>query len=324
MDNSFHRAWLFKNLPKQEVLMKPGNASHTDKWDRCVQHVADHGGSANAYAVCTASMGDESFKSMDDVSFLAKVDEYVERLGISAGVQKTIFGKGLKSRFTYGQKVTFKGKPAKIVGCIYLGQEPYGSYVYTVQFADGSSNCDVYDSDLNIAKDVGIADAGPVPNSLLAEQDLAPTSEYELEAVNERREGQMDGAKYATRRKSFSKSEDSASTVNAETAVKNMINGFVPHEDIISELVSLHGLDQVAATSLLDMVLGRLGKGQVEEAKKDLIEMAEDTKDTTKTDLAANIKAAQLKSQKATIAARQAAGDAKGKSFGDEWRRSNA
>lgn len=301
-------------LCKSQAFAKPGASIHTKKWDDCVEHVKANSSGANAYAVCTAMFGDDSFKAMDDAGFLAKVDEYIDRLGITAGIK---------------------------------------------------------------AKSVGIGFAGPVPGSLLARQDLegrkASSSEYDLEMSNERRQGQNDGAKYASVRKS----EDSASTVN-ETATKYAdaaVAGFIPHEDIISEMMSLHGLDYMMASDILASVLARVGKssteklakdstvyvcftdsegmeqerafpvkgdadafcevikplgytnvrvefgkGAVEEAKKDLIEMAESDKDTNKTDLAANIKAVQLKGQKATIAAREAAGEAKGKSFKDAWR----
>lgn len=42
---------------------KPGESIHSAKWDSCVQQVADNNPKANAYAVCTAQLGEESFKS---------------------------------------------------------------------------------------------------------------------------------------------------------------------------------------------------------------------------------------------------------------------
>ena len=41
---------------------KPGTSIHTPEWDNCIQQVQNQGG-VNGYAVCTAQMGEESFKS---------------------------------------------------------------------------------------------------------------------------------------------------------------------------------------------------------------------------------------------------------------------
>ncbi len=59
-------------------------------------------------------------------------------------------------------------------------------------------------------------------------------------------------------------------------------------------------------------------KGQMEAAKKDLIDAAEDT--DSKKMLAAKIKSAQEKIQNATIAEREKSGEARGKSFADGWK----
>ena len=97
---------------------------------------------------------------------------------------------------------------------------------------------------------------------------------------------------------------------------------FVPHEDIITEMMMHHGLDELTARDILATVLG-FGKGVVDNAKKELIDAAQDT-DASKSDIAARIKAVQLKTQGATIAARERAGEAKGKSFADVWNGSRA
>ena len=47
----------------KEVMTKSGHKDiHTDKWKRCVDKVKARGGGVNAYAVCTSSLGDNSFK----------------------------------------------------------------------------------------------------------------------------------------------------------------------------------------------------------------------------------------------------------------------
>lgn len=67
----------------KSIVEKPGNSIHSAKWDRCIEHVKESGSGKNAYAVCTAMMGEESFKSIeDDATFMAKMDEYMTTLGI--------------------------------------------------------------------------------------------------------------------------------------------------------------------------------------------------------------------------------------------------
>lgn len=75
----FERYW----KGRREVIEKPGESTHSAKWDRCVQHIKDKGGNYNAYAVCTAMLGDESFKSMNDDDFMKEVDIMLRKLGIS-------------------------------------------------------------------------------------------------------------------------------------------------------------------------------------------------------------------------------------------------
>lgn len=51
-----------KGIFPQMQVSKPGPSIHTDKWDRCVADINAKGG-ANAYAVCTAQLGETAFKS---------------------------------------------------------------------------------------------------------------------------------------------------------------------------------------------------------------------------------------------------------------------
>jgi hypothetical protein len=54
-------------INKYETIQKPGaSAIHSKKWDKCVEHVKASGSGKNAYAICTAALGDDSFKSMSD------------------------------------------------------------------------------------------------------------------------------------------------------------------------------------------------------------------------------------------------------------------
>ena len=47
---------------------------HSEKWKRCVEHVKAKGDVDNAYAVCTASLGDDSFKSFAQSDALSSDD----------------------------------------------------------------------------------------------------------------------------------------------------------------------------------------------------------------------------------------------------------
>lgn len=54
--------------------LEPGPGTHSDKWDRCVQHVKDKSGDAyNAYAVCTAALGASSFNQSEAISGTSQV-----------------------------------------------------------------------------------------------------------------------------------------------------------------------------------------------------------------------------------------------------------
>jgi hypothetical protein len=62
-------------------VQKPGDAAHTAQWDRCVSHVKESSPGADPYAVCTAMLGDESFKAMDEAKMNAVMDKALEKLG---------------------------------------------------------------------------------------------------------------------------------------------------------------------------------------------------------------------------------------------------
>ena len=79
------------------TVAKPGNTAHSAKWDRCVEHVRENGDGGNAYAICTAMIGNESFKSMSDDAFMEKVEEYIARLGIYKSKKK--LGKDVGTSF---------------------------------------------------------------------------------------------------------------------------------------------------------------------------------------------------------------------------------
>jgi hypothetical protein len=68
----------------KDIVQKPGASRHSAKWDRCVEEVKSKGGT-NAYAVCTAQLGEESFKAGQfDV---AEVDRYLDIFGKQVNVE---------------------------------------------------------------------------------------------------------------------------------------------------------------------------------------------------------------------------------------------
>lgn len=50
----------------KDQVMKPGASVHTAKWDSCVQQVKASGKDVDPYAVCTAQLGEGSFKSFKE------------------------------------------------------------------------------------------------------------------------------------------------------------------------------------------------------------------------------------------------------------------
>lgn len=71
----------YKNLSQPEF--KKAESTHSPKWDKCVMQVKEGGGANNAEAVCTAMLGTEAFKSMDESSFTEKIKLYMHKLGLS-------------------------------------------------------------------------------------------------------------------------------------------------------------------------------------------------------------------------------------------------
>ncbi len=201
-------------ITKSFVVEKPGSAIHTDKWDRCVEQVESQSEGVSAYAVCTAMLGDASFKSMDDETFDEKIKMYMQKLGIQG--------------------------------------------------------------------------AGPVPNSLLAAQDLERTT------------------------KSIEKTGDLQNFAvwyyDESGARKCAVFGNYTDANAYAGIVDAMGYKDI-----------KIMKGTVEETKKDLIEAAESAEDaygSEKTDLIGRIKNIQVKRQGAIINQR---GPEAEKSFKQKW-----
>lgn len=225
----------------KNTFQKPGDSIHSPKWDRCVEQVESHSKNANAYAVCTAMLGDSSFKSMEDSTFEEKMKMYMEKLGI--------------------------------------------------------------------------AGAGSIPNSLLADQDLEGVTKREdlwLWRQGEEQGGQevnFDSQKFMNFAKTFD------------------LNNFAVwyYDDFGARKCAVFGnaIDAMAYAKLVD-AMGfkdiQILKGQFEQTGKELKEAAEDAEDAegkneTKS-LVERIKGIQLKRQKTVLSMRGA--DTQ-KSFRQTW-----
>lgn len=207
----------FTNYWKQNIE-KPGASTHSQKWDRCIEEVKAKGNGANAYAVCTSMLGQESFKSSQSPEeFQASMDEYMRKLGISG--------------------------------------------------------------------------AGPVPNSLLAEQDL--------EGKVHKSEGTFAVWYY-----------DSLGA--RKCAVFPTMLDAQAYCGLINKL-GYKGIEILMKDRFTDA--GKRLSDAVDEA--DMVTTAPEIED-----LATRIKNIQIKRQKASISERMKEGDAKNKSFKDAWKES--
>lgn len=215
---------------KSEVIQKPGVSIHTPKWDECVAQVKAKGG-ADPYAVCTAQLGEESFKS-----------EY----------------RGL----AYTKSVVKNAKR-------YLK--------------------------------MNVAGAGPVPNSLLAGQDLEP----EKDKMDK---GQLDAEVVLFEDPNFKICHYLAD------------DSFVVTDKRKGDEYKLYSAnDAVERLKVLQEPL--LKSVATNDALVDLKEKAEDA-DTSaeKNDIVSTIKAVQLRRQKATLAMRAKEEGKMSKSFADFWK----
>jgi HK97 family phage prohead protease len=72
-----------KDCKKDDVssnILKPGAGTHSEKWDRCVAEVRARDGVDSPEAVCTAQLGEESFRGLDRGPWTEKDSQKVEAL----------------------------------------------------------------------------------------------------------------------------------------------------------------------------------------------------------------------------------------------------
>lgn len=73
----------FEQFYKSIRTVSVEKAAHSAKWDSCIAQVQNGRSDADPYAVCTAMLGTEAFKSMDNNSFKDKIKFYMQKLGIA-------------------------------------------------------------------------------------------------------------------------------------------------------------------------------------------------------------------------------------------------
>lgn len=74
-------------MNNKSVVEKPGPSIHTSKWDDCVANVKSKNPGANAYAVCTSQLGDESFKSeYRHLSYTKSLLKHARKLSKDIGI----------------------------------------------------------------------------------------------------------------------------------------------------------------------------------------------------------------------------------------------
>ena len=151
----------------QSLVQKPGASIHSQKWDDCIENAKKNNPKGNVYAICTAALGEESFKS-----------EHRHKAYIKNEVRKA--------------RIYLKDQNNDILNQIDDLEDEYRTLQTEWDIARNNKDADAHhlirqmkeisvriqrlnSTRTNLQK-MGIAEAGAVPNSLLAEQDLEPES----------------------------------------------------------------------------------------------------------------------------------------------------
>lgn len=213
-----------------------------------------------------------------------------------------------------------------------ISKETLDSYIKRLNISAGIPS-KVVDATRATGKSVDTSFAGGVPVSLLSAQDL----EYTTKKITVKK----DDSDHDLTIEIHNGSEETAKAVfeGTELAAIAELENYQGYPIFITPemqdtdgkrigcfvLIGQDGSLQVFfslkdARDFIDAVLV-MNKGVVEETGKDLIEAAEDAKDgdDSTTDVVANIKAIQVKRQKATIQERSKEKAFVGKSFKDMW-----
>lgn len=268
-----------------QTVEKPGNASHSAKFDRCVAHVESKGGAKDAYAICTMALGEDALKSMEytDPAFGKEIETFMRTLGIGeAGpVPHSLLSRQDLERSTE-KNVVMKSKVAKD-----------GSSSLSVWYdaGDNSPKCEVY---------MNIIDAEAAVKRLV-----------EMGYENVRIVSSQDG---------MSKAGDKMYLIRTNGMEYARFDKKADAEECLAMLTAQGQF----AVMIEETIMMAAEKGAVEVTGKQLnnavkqAAAAEDTEE--KSTLVDNIKNIQLKRQKATIAERsKSAAKPSAKAFKDVW-----
>lgn len=267
-----------------QTVEKPGNAIHSAKFDRCIAEVKSKGGADNAYAVCTAAMGNDAFKSMehDDPNFGKEVETFMRTLGIGeAGpVPSSLMARQDLEGPSRASKAMFAKNAVKKDGSSSL------SVWYDA--GDNSPKCEVYGNVIDAEAAVKrLKELGYENVRIVSSQGDVAKAGDKMYLIR------TNGMEYAR----FDKKADAEECLAMLTAQGQF------------------------AVMIEETVMFAAEKGAVEVTGKQLDRAvkeaahAEDTEE--RDDLVSNIKNIQLKRQKATIAERSKS--AGGKKFKDVW-----
>lgn len=310
MSNKFRKAWANMNL-----VEKPGASSHSAKWDRCIQHVKENGKGANAYAVCTDMLGEESFKFVkSEKDFTEKMDEYMRKLGISGAgpVPNSLLARqnleGRVEDVVTEERMNEDDRVLaghSILEFLETTKSMTAKYWYKAYEFDGSL-CQKGDNLDQMAFDQAM---GKLDMNMRVARIECGNNEGMKQTVTKSGD---------TEKKSMKKSTDA----------QNFAVWYYDRNGAQKCAVFQTEIDAQAYMKLVTSLFGggkdaKIVKSEVEETKKDLIDASMDATEADgkkeKTELVDRIKAIQIERQKATIRARERAGEATGKSFKQGW-----
>lgn len=225
---------------KAEEVEKPGNSIHSEKWDACVRDVKTQRVDVDAYAVCTAQLGEASFKSIENMS-----------------------------------KAELK---------IAMGE---------------------------LKKAIDIEDAGPIPYSLLARQDMKNRARLLPKKENKENKEFSENKQEKTKLIDDGRPVPATNEEAMDIAI-DMVENYADYVAIVACLVDKHGVDQKIASEIVRILMTQdreIGKGVIESTGKKLEDLTEEAHEASneeeKNALVENIKNIQVKRQKAFITQRK-------------------
>ena len=149
------------------TVEKPGASIHSAKWDDCIRDVQSKGNAGNAYAVCTAKLGEEAFKS--EVKHLAYVKSEIKK------AQREVEETAKASKEEINRKLTEINRQI-----LAEGKKGDTATLRALQAKE-----EELENELDDISKMGTEAAGPVPESLLADQDLEGKKKSEADEISD-------------------------------------------------------------------------------------------------------------------------------------------